>query len=120
MSETQVTYPTYETNTVVGTKMAGTLKVRALTVEDVKKATGLSTVAPGPYLGDASYQDLFDTGAYYWLASGYIGYGLLCVESTGSVRGSNGMTAGIRPVVSLKANIKAICRDVSNTWKIGI
>ena len=98
--------------------MAGTLKVRALTTEDVKKATILSITAFDTNLANASYQDLFDVGAYYWLASGYIGYGLLGVNSTGGVRGSNGMTAGIRPVVSIKSEIKTTGTDINGAWNI--
>ena len=68
-SDTTVTYPTYSTDTVTGTKTAGTIKVRALTMEDVKRTTGLSTISKGTYLTDARYKKMFDLGADYWLCS---------------------------------------------------
>lgn len=42
--DTTVTYPTYDNNTVTGTKTAGTLKVRAMTENDVKSVTGLNLI----------------------------------------------------------------------------
>ena len=116
-SDTTVTYPTYDNNTVTGTKTAGTLKVRAMTMDDIKRVTGLSSISYGTYLTNASYQNLFNLGAYYRLASAYDYDRLWCVCSDGYVSDSyNGI--GVRPAVSLKSEVRATGTDAIGSWNI--
>ena len=117
-SDTTVTYPTYSTNTVTGTKTAGTLKVRAMTMDDIKKATGLSSISSGTSLTNASYQNLFNLGAYYWLASAYRrSSSLWYVDSYGRVNYNYG-EYGVRPAVSLKSEVIATGTDAKGAWNI--
>ena len=67
-SDITVTYPTYD-SAVTGTKAASTLKVRAMTMDDIKRVTGLSTIPSGTSLANECYQDLFDIGTHYWIIS---------------------------------------------------
>ncbi len=115
-NDTSVTYPTYSTNTVTGTKSAGTLKVRAMTLDDIKLITGGSTSG----LSDASYQELFKIDAHYWLASaGLNGSNYLwCVSNRGSVSSGYDYEFGVRPVVSLKSDIKSNGTDMIGAWDI--
>ena len=70
-SDTEVKYQLYD-STVTGTKKAGSLKVRSITIDDIKAITGSSTSG----LSGAYYQNLFKVDAYYWLASAYSTGGL--------------------------------------------
>ena len=120
---TSDTTVTYDNNTVTGTKTVGTLKVRAMTLEDIKRVTGLKSISHATYLDDEHYSKLFKLGANYWLASAYLGYGMWYVNGiTAYVYYFNGgnYEYGIRPVISLKANVKALFRDINNAWKIEI
>ena len=118
-SDTTVTYPTYSTNTVTGTKTAGTLKVRAMTMDDIKRATGLSSISYGTSLTDASYQNLFNVGAIYWLASAFDSYYLWYVNNDGSVSHSRSLNGyGVRPAVSLKSEVRATGTDAKGAWNI--
>ena len=114
-NDTSVTYPTYSSNTVTGIKSAGTLKVRAMTQDDIKLITGGSTSS----LSDASYQELFKIGAYYWLASAPRTDDLLYVSNGGGMN-YNGhiIEYGVRPVVSLKSDIKTAGTDMIGAWNI--
>ena len=117
-NDTSVTYLTYSSNTVTGTKSAGTLKVRAMTQDDIKLITGGSTSG----LSDASYQELFKIDAHYWLASaGLNGSNYLwCVSNRGSVSSGYDYEFGVRPVVSLKSDIKSNGTDMIGAWNIEI
>ena len=117
-NDTSVTYLTYSSNTVTGTKSAGTLKVRAMTLDDIKLITGGSTSG----LSDASYQELFKIDAHYWLASaGLNGSNYLwCVSNRGSVSSGYDYEFGVRPVVSLKSDIKSNGTDMIGAWDIEI
>ena len=117
-NDTSVTYPTYSSNTVTGTKPAGTLKVRAMTLKDIQTATGLSSISSGTYLTDAMYQQLYHVGAYYWLASARNYYSLWYVYDYGYVNNNNGCEFGVRPVVSLKSDIKSNGTDMIGAWDI--
>ena len=112
-NDTSVTYPTYSTKTVTGTKSAGTLKVRAMTQDDIKLITGLS-------LSEASYQELFKIDEEYWLASAYNSPELWYVYSGGGVSSSFNDEKGVRPVVSLKSDIKSNGTDMIGAWDIEI
>ena len=99
--------------------MAGTLKVRAMTMDDIKKAAGLSSIS-GIILTDARYQNLFKLGAYYWFASVYDSYTLMYVRDYGGVSCSDSNEYGVRPVVSLKSKVRAKGTNIEGTWNIEI
>lgn len=114
-NDTSVTYPTYSTDTVTGTKSAGTLKVRAMTQDDIKLITGGSTSS----LSEASYQKLFEIDAHYWLASAYNSPYLWSVSTDGYVYSHyDKAERGVRPVVSLKSDIKSNGTDMIGAWNI--
>ena len=117
-SDTTVTYPTYSTNTVTETKVAGTLKVRAMTMDDIKRATGLSSISSGTFLTAASYQNLFNLPAYYWLVSANNSGNLWNVSNGGYVSVLNYSEKGVRPVVSLKSDVRATGTDAIGSWNI--
>ena len=119
-SDTTVTYPTYDNNTVTGTKAAGTLKVRAMTMDDIKKATGLSSISSGTTLTDARYQNLFKIDATYRLASANNSDHLWYVRNDGYVSYDGGSEYGVRPVVSLKLKVRANGTNIKGTWNIEI
>ena len=127
-NDTSVTYPTYSTNTVTGSKTTGTLKVRAMTKEDILRVTGDTTFSSSINLKNAKYQNLFDIGTYYWLASFYYGNqyykGPWYVPHYGTVSyytsTSSGVDYGVRPVVSLKPNVKSNGTDMIGAWNIEI
>lgn len=116
-NDTQVTYPTYSTYTVTGTKTAGTLKVRAMTLEDIKSSSGLTSISSGTSLTGAQYQQLYDVGVYYWLASADNSSNLWCVNN-GRVYYSSSSEFGVRPVVSLKSEVKSNGTDMIGAWNI--
>lgn len=116
-SDTQVTYPTYN-NTVTGTKTSGTLKVRAMTLEDIKSSSGLTTISNGTSLSGAQYQQLYYVGATYWLASAYNYDNLWCVSDYGRVNYYSLSEYGVRPVVSLKSEVKSNGTDMIGAWNI--
>lgn len=122
-SDTSVKYPTYSTNKVSGTKIAGTPKVRAMTLTDIEKATGLTSIGNATYLTDSIYQNLFEVGAYYWLLSADSARNLWYVSNNGGafklssvVKAFNEL--GIRPVVSLKANVETTGTDSNGVWQL--
>ena len=118
-NDTSVTYPTYSSNTVTGTKPAGTLKVRAMTLKDIQTATGLSSISGGTDLNDVMYQQLYQVRGVYWLASASGAGYLWSVEDSGSVVISY-HEQGVRPVVSLKSDIKTAGTDMIGAWNIEI
>lgn len=117
-NDTSVTYPTYSTNTVIGSKTAGTLKVRAMTKEDIMRVTGDTTFSSSIDLTDAKYQNLFKVDAYYWLASAINRSDLWYVSDGGYLRSND--EYGVRPVVSLKSDIKTAGTDMIGAWDIEI
>ena len=120
-NDTSVTYPTYSTNTVTGSKTAGTLKVRAMTNEDIMRITENTTFSSSIDLSNAKYQNLFEVDAYYWLASADHISNLWYVERNGDVSNSRGSSEyGVRPVVSLKSDIKSNGTDMIGAWNIEI
>ena len=119
-SDTQVTYPTYDTNTVTGTKMADTLKVRAMTLEDIKKVSELTSVSNKTYLTDVKYQKLFNIGADCWLASVYDNSASWLVGSNGKIGYYFTGEYGVRPLVSLKSNVRANTKSIFESWNIEI
>ena len=120
-NDTSVTYPTYSTNTVTGSKTAGTLKVRAMTKEDIMRITENTTFSSSIDLSNAKYQNLFEVDAYYWLASADHFSNLWYVDRNGDVSNNRGSSEyGVRPVVSLKSDIKSNGTDMIGAWNIEI
>lgn len=120
-NDTSVTYPIYSPNTVTGSKTAGTLKVRAMTKEDIMRITENTTFSTSIDLSNAKYQNLFEVDAYYWLASARSNFDLWYVSSDGSVGYINATHEyGVRPVVSLKSDIKSNGTDMIGAWNIEI
>lgn len=120
-NDTSVTYPIYSTDTVTGTKPAGTLKVRAMTLKDIQTATGLSSISNGTYLTNAKYQNLFEVDACYWLASARSARYLWYVNySGGAYNNIDNCEQGVRPVVSLKPDVKSNGTDMIGAWNIEI
>ena len=117
-NDTSVTYPTYSTNTVTGSKTAGTLKVRAMTKEDIMRITENTTFSSSIDLSNAKYQNLFKVDAYYWLASAINRSDLWYVSDGGYLRSND--EYGVRPVVSLKSDIKSNGTDMIGAWDIEI
>ena len=119
-SDTTVTYSTYDNNAVTGTKTAGTLKVRAMTMDDVKNVTGLSSISVETSLKDARYQNLFKVDALYWLASARDSYCLWCVGYYGGMSSDRNNEYGVRPAVSLKSEVKTKGTNIKGAWNIEI
>ena len=129
-ADTSVSYSsTYNAGTEVtysGTKGNGTLKVRAMTKEDVDKVydpTGATETTQGTSLTNAKYQDLLAIPAnsnycYYWLASAYSSNTLRYVYYYGNVNYYGSNTFGVRPVVSLKSEVVAEGTDMIGAWNI--
>lgn len=120
-SNTTVEYPTYD-STVSATKTAGTLKVRAMTKEDLDKIydpTGATVTASGTSVTNAKFQNLLNIGTNHWLASASSS-NLWSVRTSGSVDSNYSYAYGVRPVVSLKSDIKATGRDSIGAWNIEI
>ena len=117
LNNTTVTYPTYG-GTVTGTKTAGTLKVRTMTMDDIKGATGLSSISSETTLTDARYQNLFNLGAHYLLASASSNSNLWCVNNGGGVYSHCDYEYVVRPVVSLKSDVRATGTDAIDSWNI--
>ena len=118
--DTSVTYPTYSTYTATGTKVAGTLKVRAMTVQDVKLSTGLSFIPVGTSFMDAKYQQLYYINSSYSFASGAGSDTLWMIHAGSLERTGSGGEIYVRPVVSLKPDVKTNGTDMIGAWNIEI
>lgn len=121
-SNTTVTYPTYSTNTVTAQKLAGTLKVRAMTKEDIMSSSGIANWQSGYLMGlsDEKYDELYKNEVNYGLASANSDGHLWYVSDYGYVDYDHGREFGVRPVVSLKSTVKASGTDVKGAWNIEI
>ncbi len=97
-----------------------TLVVRAMTKEDMDAVYGITRY--GEYLKAGKYNGLFSIGSFYWLASSGNGMFLWNVYSNGFVANSSkdGAENGIRPVVSLKPEVRVTTQDESGAWNIEI
>ncbi len=91
--------------------------VRAMTIDDISNVTGVTYTSTGVYLTDAKYENLFHLNAYYWLASSYSSSRLWLVSSNGGLLGSS-YESGVRPVVSLKSDVRASGKDMKDSWNI--
>lgn len=113
------------------TKLSNGLPVvRAMTKDDVDKVVG-TTTSTSTILGAAKYNGLFylgtwnDTGTsrnnnspWYWLASAYSSHHLWRVYNLGYLDNNNGCEYGVRPVVSLKSEVRASGQDAIGAWNI--
>ena len=94
-----------------------------MTLTDIEKATGLTSIGNATYLTDSIYQNVFEVGAYYWLLSADSARNLWYVSNNGGafklssvVKAFNEL--GIRPVVSLKANVETTGTDSNGVWQL--
>ena len=93
--------------------------VRAMTIDDVSNITGVTYTGLGQNLTDAKYENLFYINKAYWLASVRNSTYLWIVDGTGGVsytQGSNELV--VRPVVSLKSDVRASGKDIKDSWNI--
>lgn len=126
-SDTQVSYPGYNT-TLTGTKTAGTLKVRSMTNEDLEKVSDSIVATTSGIVSDEKYNYLLAVPANIrycctWLASAaYDSRYLDNVDYTGNVKNyhNDSKAQGVRPVVTLKADVLATGKDAIGAWNITI
>ena len=71
-------------------------------------------------LNNPKYSGLYTNNVHYWLASALNPYSLWYVYSSGGVNGSGSAEYGVRPVVSLKSNVKTSAMDTQGRWIIEI
>lgn len=96
-----------------------TPNVRAMMKEDVTAITGEENFFQGTYLTAPAYGDMFRVGAYYWLASASDSNGLWGVDTNGLVLDCYAVYEfGVRPVVSLKSEIKTTGTNTSGVWEL--
>ena len=98
----------------------GVPKVRSIQSEDVLKITGTSSLNIGEDLSNKKYHKLFNIGQTYWLASDYVGddTSLLAVNAEGILANYSNAEYGVRPIVSLKPNVKVTGKDSTGAWNI--
>ena len=109
-------------------------EVRAMTKDDVDYLyqyfgeTTATTTHKTP-INDKKYKEMIAIpsitdgySAWYWLATVYDSVNLWYVNGEYNQVDNRGRTgdAGIRPVVTLKANVKAIGQNLNGAWDIGI
>ena len=111
---------------------SGIPEVRAMTKNDLDSIyqyfgeTGITQV--DTVVNDAKFKNMLaipsiteGANCYYWLATAYTdGTSMWRVGAFGNELNFNegGYTMGVRPVVTLKANIKAIGQDIDGAWNI--
>ena len=71
-------------------------------------------------LNNPKYSGLYINNVRYWLASASDAYYLWYVDGYGSVAHTSSYEFGVRPVVSLKSNVKTSAMDTQGRWIIGI
>ena len=92
---------------------------RTIKAEDIYDITGLSEMASGTTmdLSNAKYNNLFANGSTYWIATAN-GSSLWNVQTDGSVSSNVASELGIRPVVTLRDDIKTFGFDNAGRWYI--
>lgn len=95
------------------------MQVRAMNAEDIFNVTGLKEmkIGNGMNLKDIKYNYLFTNGADYWLCHDRM-WTILAKGDVNDHRANDEF--GVRPVVSLKALVKAKSRDLIGNWNIEI
>ena len=101
----------------------GVQKVRSITLDDVTNATGITSFSSTTPLGDASYENLFAVNAYYFFASKNSDSELWMSDKMGRLYKSSYLSGkqyeyGMRPVVSLKSDVRASGKDMIDAWNI--
>ena len=71
-------------------------------------------------LNNPKYSGLYINNVQYWLASAYSTSHVWYVYSNGSVGSYSSGECGVRPVVSLKSNVKTSAMDTQGRWMIEI
>ena len=71
-------------------------------------------------LNNPKYSGLYKNDVTYWLASAYHAASLWYVYSYGYVASDTSYEYGVRPVVSLKSNVKTSAMDTQGRWIIEI
>ena len=71
-------------------------------------------------LNNPKYSGLYKNDVTYWLASAFSTSTLWYVDGYGSVAHTSNYEFGVRPVVSLKSNVKTSAMDTQGGWIIGI
>ena len=100
-----------------------TPKVQSVVQEDIFKATGLTEIVLGlEELKNKKYERLFETGGYYWLASASSinANRLWDCGIDGGIWYDDGAEFGVRPVVSLKPEVRANGKNMIGVWSIEI
>ena len=69
-------------------------------------------------LNNPKYSGLYKNDVTYWLASAYNTSALWYVYSSGGVDYGSSRELGVRPVVSLKSNVKTSAMDTQGRWMI--
>ena len=101
-------------------KENGVPKVRSIQSEDVLSVTGASSLNLNDDLSDVKYRNLFEIGQTYWLASDYTGddTSLLAVDTNGIVTNYSNAEYGVRPIVTLKPEVRITGVDMTGAWNI--
>lgn len=89
--------------------------VSTLTLDDVKKVTGLSNIPLGTQIDN--FGGLLTNGTYYWLATSD-GSVLWHLTDVGNIYYSRGVTYGVRPKVTLRSDIYTSGRNLSGAWTL--
>ena len=69
-------------------------------------------------LNNPKYSGLYINNVQYWLAYEFNPNDLWLVGGSGNVYSSNSIEFGVRPVVSLKSNVKTSAMDTQGRWMI--
>ena len=69
-------------------------------------------------LNNPKYSGLYKNDVTYWLASAFSTSTLWTVHSNGNVNNYHSLEFGVRPVVSLKSNVKTSAMDTQGRWMI--
>ena len=91
-----------------------------MTATDILTGTGQTEMQGGNEmdLNNPKYAGLYNNGQHYYLASAYDASTLWYVLSYGYVYSISSYEFGVRPVVSLKSNVKTSAMDTQGRWMI--
>ena len=98
-----------------------------MTATDILTGTGQTEFKGGTEmdLNNPKYAGLYNNGEHYWLTTAYNTSTLWYVHNhsgaiLGNVRYGANTENGVRPVVSLKSNVKTSAMDTQGRWIIEI
>ncbi len=89
--------------------------------EDILRITGEEDLVSGKYYSDNKYDRLFKIDTFYFLASAYPGpahYLWYVYPSSRVYDGSYNGELGVRPVVSLKSEVRTEGVDENGSWAL--